>query len=66
LLKKIDIKLLYTATKISKNKVNIIKKMNEKLNEHENITCLFINAPYQIERVIPITLSNFIINTIIK
>ncbi len=55
-----------TATKISKDKVNIIKKMNKKLNEHGNITCLFMNAPHQIERVIPITLSNFIINTTIK
>jgi len=55
-----------TATKISKDKVNIIKNMNKKLNEHENITCLFMNAPHQIERVIPITLSKFIINTTIK
>jgi hypothetical protein len=39
--------------------------MNKKLDKYKNIKYLFINAPHQMERVIPITLSNFIINTII-
>jgi hypothetical protein len=55
-----------SSTKISTEKVNIINKMNKKLDKYKNITYLFMNAPHQMERVIPITLSNFIINTIIK
>ena len=38
--------------------------MNKELDKYKNITYLFMNAPHQMERVIPITLSNFI-NTLI-
>jgi hypothetical protein len=69
--KNIEIIILWSPyydspTKISKEKLNIINQMNKKLDNYKNITYLFMNAPHQMERVIPITLSNFIINTIIK
>ncbi len=55
----------YSPTKISKTKVNIINQMNKELIKYENITTLFLNAPHQIERVLPILLSSLIINTLV-
>ena len=70
--KKIPIIILWSSyfdspTEISKEKINIINKMNEELHhpQYSNIANFYINAPHQMERVIPITLSNFIINTLI-
>ena len=68
--KKIPIIILWSPyfdspTKISKEKTDIINKMNEELHQYNNITTFYMNAPHQMERVIPITLSNFIINTLI-
>lgn len=70
--KKVPIIILWSPyyddpTKISKEKTNIIDKMNEKLHQlqYSNIAKIYINAPHQIERVIPVTLSNFIINSLI-
>jgi len=55
-----------SATKISKEKVAIIDEMNKKLDNYNNITYMYLNAPHQMERVIPITLSKFIITSIIS
>lgn len=55
-----------SATKISKEKVAIIDEMNKKLDNYNNIIYMYLNAPHQMERVIPITLSKFIINSIIS
>lgn len=70
--KKIPIIILWSPyfdspTEISKEKIDIINKMNEELHhpKYSNIANFYINAPHQMERVIPITLSNFIINTLI-
>ena len=49
-------------TKKSKEKVNIINQMNNELDKYSNIKYLFLNAPHQMERTIPIYLSNLIIN----
>jgi hypothetical protein len=54
-----------SPTKISKEKVYIIKQMNKEIDKYNNIQYFFINAPHQMERVIPISLSNFITNTLI-
>ena len=54
-----------TESKITKKGlVKIINKMNKELHQYSNIKYFYINAPHQIERVIPITLSNLIINTL--
>ena len=50
-----------SPTKISKEKMTIINKMNKELDKHNNIIYMYLNAPHQMERVIPITLSKFII-----
>ena len=42
-----------------KEKINIIKRFNKKLNK--NIKTMFMDGPHQMERVLPITLSNYII-----
>ena len=70
--KKVQIIILWSPyfdspTEISKEKIDIINKMNEELHhpKYSNIANFYINAPHQMERVIPITLSNFIINTLI-
>ena len=70
--KKVPIIILWSPyfdspTEISKEKTDIINKMNEELHQpqYSNIANFYINAPHQMERVIPITLSNFIINTLI-
>ena len=55
-----------SPSKTSKEKINIINQLNKELDKYKNITYLFMNAPHQMERVIPITLSNFIINTLIQ
>jgi hypothetical protein len=44
-----------------KEKINIIEKFCKKLNRYKNIETMFMNAPHQMEVVIPITLSNYII-----
>lgn len=48
--------------KKSKVKINIIKQMNIKLNN--NIQTYFLNAPHQIERVLPITLLSLIVKNL--
>ena len=70
--KKVPIIILWSPyydypTKISKEKTDIINKMNKELHQpqYSNIANFYINAPHQMERVIPITLSNFIINSLI-
>jgi hypothetical protein len=68
--KKIPIVILWSPyydspTNVSKKKKNIIEQMNKQLDKFSNINYFFVNAPHQIERVIPITLSNFIINTLV-
>lgn len=55
-----------SATKISKEKVAIIDEMNKKLDNYNNIIYMYLNAPHQMERVLPITLSKFIITSIIS
>lgn len=67
--KKIPIIILWSPfydspTKISKEKMTIINKMNKELDKHNNIIYMYLNAPHQMERVIPITLSKFIIISI--
>ena len=44
-----------------KEKINILEKFSKKLNKYKNIKTMFINAPHQMEVVIPKTLSNYII-----
>ena len=51
-----------SPTKKSTEKIKIIKTMNTKLSN--NIKTLFVDAPHQMERVIPITLSKYIIKNI--
>ena len=68
--KKIPIVILWSPyfdspTKISKEKTEIINKMNKELDNHNNIIYMYVKAPHQMEKVLPITLSNFIINTIL-
>jgi hypothetical protein len=48
-----------TPTIKCKEKINILKKFSKKLNS--NIKTTFMNAPHQMEVVIPITLSKYII-----
>ena len=52
------------SQKINKKKVKIINKMNKKLKKNICINTIFMDAPHQMERVIPITLSQFIIDTV--
>jgi hypothetical protein len=55
-----------SPTKKCKEKINILKKFSKKLNKYKNIKTEFIDAPHQMEVVIPKTLSNYIItNTLI-
>ena len=41
---------------IINNLQDIINKMIKELHQYSNISCFYMNAPHQMERVIPITL----------
>jgi hypothetical protein len=43
-------------------KINIIEKFNKKLKKYKNIEKIYLDAPHQMERVLPITISKYIIN----
>ena len=51
---------LKPLTKKSKEKIEIINGMNKELDNFTNVVYSYVNAPHQMERVLPITLSNII------
>lgn len=54
-----------SATKKCLIKIKIINQINKELKKFNNINYFIVNAPHQVERVLPITLFNIISNTII-
>ena len=52
---------LDSPTKKSKEKMEIINGMNKELDNFTNVVYSYVEAPHQMERVLPITLSNIII-----
>jgi hypothetical protein len=53
-----------SPNKKSKEKTKILDTMSKELDNFTNIKYLYMDAPHQIERVLPITLSNFIISNL--
>lgn len=49
-----------SPTKKSKGKMEIINGMNKELDNFTNVVYFYVEAPHQMERVLPITLSNII------
>ena len=52
-----------SPTTTSREKVRILKKMSiELMRIYPNATCFFVDAPHQMERVLPLSLSALIIS----